>query len=315
MKKIFVALMACVALCNVASAITPTEAYLVVHSGLDELRYDNRKLEYVKNLPYETFRQYTFAVVDKALAITNKMDGHACRKILGDVNFGSIPGRNGCRSFVWVCGERLNEKDLDVVDTKFAALFTGKRLMWDGDVPRFFDEYPYFPKTCEVLFKEYDVDKLLVNMYRLTPKHAEEPSPAYLAAQINLLVGQQRDNFGELKNTLRAFVLKTARMRLRERSQGFVVRRDGSNPLQEVFDRAAACINAPHQQGLKEFVEEYAPGYKWIDVDYPSDMDVMVLVGDILNGKQSINQYRGVLFFCLGATQYNEFIDRYNGRH
>ena len=104
-------------------------------------------------------------------------------------------------------------------------------------------------------------------------------------------------------------------MRLRSRSEGFVVRRDGSNPLQEVFDRAAACVNAPRQQGLKEFIEEYAPGYKWIDVEYPSDMDVMVLVGDILNGKKAIDGNRGILFFCLGADQYNEFVDRYNGRH
>lgn len=315
MKKIFAALMACVALCSVASAITPAEAYLVVHSGLDEIQYENRKVEYIKNLPYETFRQYAFAVVDKALASTNKMDGHACNKIIFDLSMGTVPGRSVIRSFVWACGERLNEKDLDVVDTKFAGLFAGKRLMWNGDTARFFNEYPYFPKTCEVLFKEYDTDKFLVNMYRLQPKHDEESSPEYLAAQVNFLVGLQRDNFGELKNRLRAFVLKTARMRLRSRSEGFVVRRDGSNPLQEVFDRAAACVNAPHQAGLKEFVEEYAPGYKWVDVDYPSDMDVMVLVGDILNGKQSIDQYRGTLFFSLGAEQYNEFVDRYNGRH
>ena len=94
-----------------------------------------------------------------------------------------------------------------------------------------------------------------------------------------------------------------------------MIRRDGSNPLKEVLEQAAACVNEPHQKGLKEFIEEYAPGYKWIDVQYPSDMDVMVLVGDILNGKEAIDGKRGILFFSLGAEQYNEFIDRYNDRN
>ena len=317
MKKIFATMMACVALCNVASAITPAEAYLLVHTELDALPYENRKIEYIQNVSYETFRQYAFAVVDKAFATTNGPNGQITSKmhneILMDFLLGMAP-RDIYRCFTWACAVRLNEKDMDTVDTRFAERFTGKRDLWNNSLSRFFDLYPYFPKTCEVLFKEYDINPLVVNEYRRRPRMDEPYSRDYMAARINRLVGEKSEKFGDLKHWLREFVLKSARMRLRERSQNFVVRRDGSNPLQEVFDRVTACVNAPHQQGLKEFVEEYAPGYKWMDVEYPSDMDVMILVGDILNGKEAIDNHRGELFFCLGAEQYNEFIDRYNGR-
>ena len=306
MKKILATMIALAALCNIASAVTPEEAYLVFHHGLDGIQYDNRKVEYLKELPYDTFKQYAVAVLDKATAITNKNDsGMALNKILFDPKF---------NTFLWVCAEKLNEQDIATIDTRFSEFFKGRRALWNGDTPKFFDEYPYFPKTCEVLFEEYDVDEYRVNMYRYTPRHNEDPSCEYLASKINLALGCKERNFDSLKRTLRNFVLKAARMRLHSRSEGFIVRRDGSNPLQEVFDRVAECINAPHQRGLKEFIEEYAPGYKWIDVEYPSDMDVMVLVGDILNGKKPIDEYRSLLFYTLGAEQYNEFIDRYNDR-
>ena len=315
MKKIFAILMACVALCGVASAITPAEAYLVVHNGLSETKEGSR-LEYIRNVPYETFKQYAFAVVDMAASnvATNKDTRVQFSKTIFDVLLGVAP-LDTPRTFVWMCGERLNEKDLDVVDTRFSEMFKNKQGLYVGDTARFFDEYPYFPKTCEVLFEEYNVNQFDRAISRSRPRHGEDPSLDYLAAKVNRIVGQKSEKFGELKSSLRSFVIKAARMRLRSRSEGFVVRRDGSNPLQEVFDRAAACVNAPHQRGLKEFIEEYAPGFRWIDVEYPSDMDVMVLVGDILNGKKAIDGNRGVLFFCLGADQYNEFVDRYNGRH
>lgn len=314
MKKFFATLMACVALCNIASAINPPEAYLLVHSRLEEIRKD-RQLAYVKNLSYDLFKQYATAVADKICSVTtNTYNGKPYNELFSDINLGTGP-LDTAYTFIWACGEKLTEDDLAELDTRFSELFKGKKLIWANDVPKICDEYPYFPKTSEVLFEEYDIDEFTRSVYRNRPRHGESPTREYMAARINKIVGLQQDKFPELKHWFREFFLKSARMRLRERSQGFVVRRDGSNPLQEVFDRASACVNAPHQVGLKEMIEEYAPGYKWVEVKYPSDMDIMVLVGDILNGKEAIDKHRGTLFFSLGADQYNEFVDRYNNRN
>ena len=314
MKKFFVTLVACMALCNTASAINPTEAYLLVHSGLAEIKYPERQLEYFKNLPYEVVKQYAIAVADKAYAITNNYAWEMANTVLSDVNFGNTQ-LDTCRNYMWCCAERLNEQDLDMIDTRFAELFKGKRLIWETNVHLFLSEYAYFPKTCNALIEEYGVSPFVVNIYKNKPRHGEAVSLNYMAARVNYVIGSQSENFGELKFWLREFTVKAARMRLRSRSEGFMIRRDGSNPLKEVLEQVAACVNEPHQKGLKEFIEEYAPGYKWVDVKYPSDMDVMVLVGDILNGKEAIDGKRGILFFSLGEQQYNEFIDRYNDRN
>ena len=311
MKKFFATLMACVALCNAAFAITPEEAYILVHSGLNEVKQE-RQVDYIRNLPYDTFKQYATAVVNKMEAVTNNI-AQQLNTYIFDLRMGA-ERLDTMRSFLWACGEKLNEKDMDAIDTRISNMFKGKRLIYRGEVFRFCDEYPYFPKTSEVLFEEYDIPELDRNVSRYRPRHNESISREYMAARVNRIIGTHSENFGELKYWLRDFLFKAARMRLQERSEGFVVRRDGSNPLKEIFDHAAACVNAPHQTGLKELIEDYCPGYKWIEVKYPSDIDVMVMVGDILNGKESIEGKRGTLFYSLGAQQYNQFIDRYNGR-
>ena len=110
-------------------------------------------------------------------------------------------------------------------------------------------------------------------------------------------------------------VAKPIKRRLRERGISFVGQ-DGGEMVQGAVDALVDAFNAPKLAGLKEWVAEWFPEYKWIDVDdiFMSDEEMAKLCDDIFYGEKDLTDYHAVLILShLGLDGYNAFVDRYNG--
>ena len=295
MKKILALFAILFAMTTVQAAMSPAQTFEYVNTSIKEQGSD-----YLDSVDAATWKAY----VEGFVSFCESTNMSAI------VNASRSTGES--RTVFWYMAERMTPEEVAPYDARLAKVVKFQDNWWFTCV--LLKEYSYFPQACEAFISGWKTrNEYLINFYRHCGKHESRADLLAKAAYLNYQVSKFYK--GDVSQAAVEFFTQATRMKLFQRSSGFIVRRDGSNPLKDVFDQVTTCLNAPRQQGLKQLVEEYAPGYKWLDVKYPTDMETMVLVGDILNGKIGIDSVlRGKLFFTLGAEQYNEFVRANNAR-
>lgn len=105
---------------------------------------------------------------------------------------------------------------------------------------------------------------------------------------------------------------KTIRRRLRDLGRPIVIK-DGVNPVQDAIDELSAALNAPRFSGLKEWIAEWFPDYRWIEVKWMSDEELLKFKDDIFYGDIEFGAAnRFILRSHLGVDAYNDFVKKFN---
>lgn len=105
---------------------------------------------------------------------------------------------------------------------------------------------------------------------------------------------------------------KTIRRRLRDLGRPIVIK-DGVNPVQDAIDELSAALNAPRFSGLKEWIAEWFPDYRWIEVKWMSDEELSKFKDDIFYGDIEFGAAnRVILRSHLGVDAYNDFVKKFN---
>lgn len=300
MKKTIAFLFAALFAFNVLAGMNPQQAYDYIDTGLQD-KTEKQLADFKREVSHDVWKQYAEYIVK------------SCEASNG-ISHIQIDHFERAGFFYW-CVEKLTKEECAALDARLAVI--PNKEPKDGFMKdRLSQEYAFFPKTFEAWVKVGVVNwsPARLNLVRRYTLPHGTGGIDLEAAKLNLIIYDFKLDSVGLQLRARNVFVPATRMRLRARGEGFVVRRDGFNPLKGVLEQVTEAINAPKQKGLKELIEDYVPGYTWIEPPYPNDMQLMVLVGDILNGKVDVTLNKGVLFYTLGAEQYNEFVRTYNGR-
>ena len=122
------------------------------------------------------------------------------------------------------------------------------------------------------------------------------------------------DDLDSLKKDVLRSALKIMKRALRQKGISFVVAPDGSNPMQTAVNGLSAALNSGKMSGVKEWIDEWAPGSDWTPPVWDSDESVNSTMESVFFGDVDFSrrvQFR--LCAVLGVTEYNKFVDRYNG--
>lgn len=122
------------------------------------------------------------------------------------------------------------------------------------------------------------------------------------------------DDLDSLKKDVLRSALKIMKRALRQKGISFVVAPDGSNPMQTAVNGLSAALNSGKMSGVKEWIDEWAPGSEWTAPVWDSDESVNSTMESVFFGDVDFSrrvQFR--LCAVLGVTEYNKFVDRYNG--
>lgn len=146
--------------------------------------------------------------------------------------------------------------------------------------------------------------------------HTVPESINAIANRMVIGLGGIDENANHVKS-IAAYAVRHIKRRLRERGISFVVEEGEVNPVQEAIDALTAAFNAPKLAGVKEWVAEWFPEYTWIDLDdlFLTDDKVAELCDDVYYGEKDLTPYAAqVILAHIGLTEYNNFIERYNGK-
>lgn len=120
-------------------------------------------------------------------------------------------------------------------------------------------------------------------------------------------------DLGKIKASMLAKAPGEVKRILRTRGKSFVVQPDGSNPVQEALDTLSTALNAPRMAGLKEWVAEWYPEYKWVEPHWATAEDLAKVTDDVYYGRVEFSDYlKMVLCANMGVEEYNKFVERYN---
>ena len=105
---------------------------------------------------------------------------------------------------------------------------------------------------------------------------------------------------------------KIIRRRLRERGLPITVK-DGKNLVQDAVDSLASALNAPKMAGIKEWVAEWCPDYKWVECTWMTDDELAKFKDDIFYGEIPFDDTNSaILQGYLGIDEYNKFVKKFN---
>jgi len=234
---------------------------------------------------------------------------------LGITNY--VPGKiiNPYVKLVVAAKSKFSNKDdmeafIALYDDKFASapyIAGPSRTMarYPKTLKKWFDIHPTYKDKCPVEYTQWNKYPTMDSYHRPTPDMLNLYVEFYISGNVVI---------SRIQHIVFSNLVKPIRRKLREEGKSFVVGPDGSNPVQDEIDKFTATLDNPNCAGMKELVLKYFPDYEWIEPRVMTVDEVNELKDKVFYGEIELTESTKLkLRTALGLTEFNRFIDEYNG--